>query len=93
MPLNNNSDDEQKRGNLGLDNPNDPFSFDGDDVADDEELHMWSSIIDREFLLNVNVHPSMPTTAISIVTSMAISIVPTMAIPNVPAELGVHEML
>lgn len=26
--------------NLGVDNPNDPFAFNDDDVVDDDELHM-----------------------------------------------------
>jgi hypothetical protein len=40
VPLNNDSDNEHNGGNLSLDNPNYPYSFDGDGVADDDELHM-----------------------------------------------------
>lgn len=38
--LYNNSDGGLNGKNLGLDNPNDPFTFDGDDVAYDNELHI-----------------------------------------------------
>lgn len=38
--LYNNSNGGLNEENLGLDNPNIPFTFDGDDVAHDDELHI-----------------------------------------------------
>ena len=60
-PPNNDSDGKHNGGNLGLDNPNDSFAFDGDDAMEDNELHMWFNITSRVFLSNLNVHLTTPT--------------------------------
>lgn len=39
-PLDNNCDDGHIGGNLGLDNPNNPFAFDNNGVTNDDELHI-----------------------------------------------------
>lgn len=76
-PSDNNNNGKHDGGNLCLDNPNDPFAFDSDGIADDNELHMWSNIAGQEYLSNMNAHPATPT----------------MIIPNVLVTLepDVHE--
>lgn len=68
---------------MGVDSPNVPFAFDGDGIADNNKLHMWSNIAEWEFLLNVNVHPATPILTLLIVPTMAISNVPVKLKPNV----------
>lgn len=60
----NNNDIGHSGGNMGLDNPNGAFAFDGDDIENDDELHIWSNITDPTFLSNVNVCPAKPTSTI-----------------------------
>jgi hypothetical protein len=64
----NESDGGHDGGNLGLDNHNDPFAFDGLDAEDDGDLHMWANIAGREFLSTTHVRPATPTTTIPDVT-------------------------
>lgn len=63
-PLVSNNNGWHNGRNLSFDNPNDPFAFDSDDIEDNDELRMWSNIAGREFLSNVNVHPTTSTTII-----------------------------
>lgn len=52
-PSNNDSNNGHGEGTLGL-NPNGHFAYVGDDVADDNEFHVWCNIANWELLSNIN---------------------------------------
>ena len=74
---------------MGLDNPNGAFTFDGDDITNDDELHIQSNITDPKFLSNVNVCPTKPT---STILNVQIAFEPCMH-EDVGAEPNVDEAI
>lgn len=82
------NDYDGEHGGVSLDyvNPNYPLHL-TNDAMDDNELHMWPNIIDQQLVLNMNVHPTMPTTATPIVPTTTIPSVTTTTISIVLVEL------